>query len=73
MTTLWLSPLPDGCQLCGHPWEGRMFDANLRGLGWGNYCRDCFAAYGGRLGTGYGQRYDLRPVGEAKAWVKVDG
>lgn len=72
MTTLWLSPLDDACQSCNHPFESVMYDARLP-LGWGNYCHDCFAYFGGSLGTGKGQRYELKPYGDAKAWVKVAG
>lgn len=73
MKTLWLSPLEDECQACGGHFHGVMYDARLPGIGWGNYCNLCFIMAGGKLGTGFGQRYELQPHGEHKAWVKVAG
>ena len=71
MTTLWLSPLDDGCQLCGKPWRGVMYDASTS-LGWANICSSCFEDGKGPSHR-RGQRYELQPHGEAKAWVKVAG
>lgn len=68
--TYWLSPVPDGCQLCGKPFDGIMFDANLPGLGWGNYCKATFDRLGGRLGVGLGQRYELGADGK---WLCTGG
>jgi len=66
----WSSPLPDACQLTGKPFNGVMYDANLPGLGWGNFCFEAFDERGGKLGTGLGQKYRLQDDGR---WLKVAG
>ena len=67
--TTWLGPVPPACQLCGGAFRGTMYDANLRGVGWGNFCHPCFGEHSGRLGTGLGQRYELK----AGKWEKTSG
>lgn len=77
--TIWVSPLHD-CDACGQPFgteEGTtMFDARLpifRGA-WGNWCQTCFDNGGGRLGTGFGQRYALTNLTTGgRAWVLTHG
>ena len=66
----WAGPLSDGCQLSNRPFNGVMYDANLPGIGWGNWDEITFKACGGRLGTGFGQKYVQRPCGH---WEKVEG
>ena len=66
----WTSPLPKGCQLSGQPFGEMMYDANLPGIGWGNWCHDTFVAGGGKLGTGLGQKYVKQDNGR---WLKVEG
>ena len=66
----WLSPLEDKCQLYGIPFFGVMYDANLPGYGWGNYCEMAFWQRGGTLGTGRGQKYEKQSDGR---WLKVAG
>lgn len=67
----WTSPLPaTGCQLTNRPFNEVMYDANLPGIGWGNWCQETFDEYRGRLGTGLGQKYVLQDDGR---WLKVEG
>lgn len=66
----WTGPLPEACQLGGGPFNGVMYDANLPGIGWGNWCYETFRAAGGKLGTGFGQKYRLQDDGR---WLKVEG
>lgn len=71
LKTYWLSPLPaTGCQLRNKPFGGVMYDANLPGIGWGNWCQETFEQFGGKLGTGLGQKYVLQDDGR---WLKVEG
>ncbi len=66
----WLSPLTGNCQLCNGPYNKTMYDANLRGVGWGNFCHSCFTDHRGTLGTGRGQKYTKQADGR---WLKVGG
>lgn len=76
--TIWLSPL-NNCDVCkasfGEPDNAVMYDAALPGIGgaWGNVCEPCFKTLGGALGIGRGQRYDLLPYGDGKAWIATAG
>lgn len=67
MTTF--SPTPTHCDLCRRPLQSVMYDAAIRGQ-WGCVCPRCFAVYGGRLGTGLGQKYRRNTEG---VFVKVEG
>jgi hypothetical protein len=66
----WTGPLDKACQLTGKPFRGVMYDAKLPGYGWGNYCEAAFLKYGGQLGMGLGQKYQLQSDGK---WLKVAG
>jgi hypothetical protein len=66
----WLSEVPAGCQLSGKPFNGVMYDANLPGIGWGLWCYEAFEYHGGKLGTGFGQKYRRQDDGR---WLKVAG
>lgn len=65
----WEGSEPDQCQTCQRDYEGVMYDARLPLHGsWANICRRCFVAFGCRLGTGWGQKYEKQPDG---SWLKV--
>ena len=66
----WLSPVPEGCQLCSRPFLGIMYDARIRTGQWANMCSSCHRSYGVGLGLGRGQRYMLQKNGK---WLKVGG
>lgn len=66
----WCGPLSDNCQLSGKPFGDTMYDANLPGVGWGNFNEETFNSRGGRLGTGFGQKYEKQSDGR---WLKVAG
>lgn len=66
----WCGDPPPACQLSGAPFNGVMYDANLPGVGWGNFNEATFKRYGGRLGTGFGQKYEQQADGR---WKKVAG
>lgn len=61
---MWLSEVPDYCELCHGPFTGNVFfDACLRVGGrtiWGLVCAACHVRSGFGLGTGKGQKYDLK-------------
>lgn len=71
MATYYTNP-PADCQLCHADFKGVMFDARLPSLfnQWGNVCGHCFVECGGRLGTGWGQKYEKQSDGR---WLKVGG
>ncbi len=58
------------CQICRGPFNGVMYDSRTIVGQWGNICQGCFITHGTGLGTGLGQRYELR---EAGRWVKTAG
>lgn len=58
------------CDYCRGPFRGDvMYDASL-GIAWGNVCQRCFDALGCKLGTGFGQKYELQTNGK---WKKTKG
>lgn len=72
---VWISPV-NNCDLCDVPFgeDEPMYDANVGGHGqWGNVCGPCFNRNMCELGTGKGQKYELKRHGAGKAWVKVTG
>lgn len=72
-TVIWITPLDDECQLCSGSFNGIMYDASINGR-WGNICQTCFTSLRCKLGTGYGQRYELQNINNTqKAWVKTGG
>lgn len=49
-------------------------DGRTKGGPWANMCMSCWSTQGiGRLGTGYGQKYEKREVGGKARWLKVEG
>lgn len=69
--TIWIGQL-DGCNCCNKQFSKVtvMYDANLPRMGWGNWCHGCFTEYGGKLGTGRGQKYKRNADGK---FEKVEG
>jgi hypothetical protein len=65
----WAGPLADRCQLTGEAFNGVMYDARTP-QGWANIGQTAFDRFKCRLGTGYGQKYELRDCGH---WEKVGG
>lgn len=80
MLTIWTAPVTT-CDCCGGEFDGTLYDASVRMPAeprpiWGTVCGGCFKAYGGRLGLGRGQRYDLGTLPDdpqRKAWIKTAG
>lgn len=66
----WTGELEDSCQLCNKPFGYTMYDSVTPSGLWGNICDRCFGRYGGRIGTGFGQKYELQ---DDKRWLKVEG
>lgn len=70
----WVGSLSPECQLCDGPYNGIMYDSNIRVAphrrSWGNWCQKCHADHGGMLGTGLGQKYAQQEDGK---WLKVAG
>lgn len=49
---------PSCCDVCKQSIDSMLFDSYLPEIGtWANVCPECFEEYGGRLGTGMGQKY----------------
>lgn len=70
----WLSPL-GGFDDFGVPYDlepgGIMYDAKTRHGPWANMTPSSFHLEGcGRLGPGFGQKYQLQPD---KRWLKIEG
>jgi len=65
----WCGPLEPVCQISNKPYDGVMYDANTP-LGWANICQEVFDRYDCKLGTGFGQKYELQVDGR---WLKVSG
>jgi hypothetical protein len=66
----WLSPL-SGCDICSGSFEAVMYDAKTKQGPWGNMCQKCYVKHGvGRLGTGFGQKYEKQADGR---WLKTEG
>jgi len=56
----WLGSLPKKCEECGGTFtDGHFYDAPSRQGPWGLLCKRCWTNGGGKLGTGFGQRYDI--------------
>ncbi len=66
----WLSPL-DTIDDFGVPYGSVMYDAKTKMGPWANMGDASWAKYGiGKLGTGFGQRYQRQEDGR---WLKVEG
>lgn len=66
----WLSPMPEGCDICSTPFEEETFmiDGKTRYGTWGCMCVSCHLSVGCGLGTGLGQKYETEPP-----YYKVEG
>lgn len=73
---IYVNPV-NNCDLCNAEFDGSepMYDARLLPYStWANVCQDCFDNNGCKLGTGYGQKYELEELESgSKAWVKKEG
>ena len=61
----WLSRKPEKCDLCKTPLrppEKFFYDFRTQMGPWGCGCEECFDQYGVGLGTGKGQKYDLKTL-----------
>lgn len=61
----WLSKPPTSCDVCGDPIGETFYDMRTRSGPWACMCPRC-AMVGpgvGRVGTGFGQKYERRPDG----------
>lgn len=63
------------CQLCGGDLGTTMYDFRVPGYGaWASGCHSCFRSHGGRLGTGFGQKYVFKKTASGQpGWVKTEG
>jgi hypothetical protein len=67
----WIGQLEDECQICHKPFGGKMYDCKIGyTMFWGNICQHCFDEKRCKLGTGFGQRYELQ---KNKRWLKTGG
>lgn len=58
----WLSPAPTHCQLCEETLKGSFIDGRTRFGPWAIMCITCHLFDGAGLGTGHGQKYDLKTL-----------
>lgn len=66
----WITPLGSADDF-GIPFDKVMYDAKTRMGPWANMAPSSFRTYGlGRLGTGFGQKYEKQADGR---WLKVEG
>jgi hypothetical protein len=67
----WMGPLEDECNICHKPFGKVMYDCKIGyTMFWGNICRKCFVEKKCKLGTGFGQKYELQ---KSKRWLKTGG
>jgi hypothetical protein len=69
----WIGSPPQDCDICGATIGQVFFDAKVHICGnpiWGLVCNICFESYGGRLGLGLGQKFELSKDGHYR---KVEG
>lgn len=54
----WVGTPPSHCDICKTELGTEFYDFRVPTVGqWANGCKACFKRYGGRLGTGLGQKY----------------
>jgi transposase-like protein len=63
MARKWMGTTPTTCQACGATLvkAKAFYDAVIQGR-WGIICHACFTTYRCRLGTGAGQKYDMKTL-----------
>lgn len=63
----WMGARPTNCDLCGITLTQTFVDGRIQSGSWGILCAGCHRDDGCGLGTGNGQRYDLKTL------EKIDG
>lgn len=63
----WQGSKPTNCDLCTMPLKTTFVDGRTKMGPWGLLCPTCHASHGCGLGTGNGQKYDLKTL------VKLEG
>lgn len=60
----WRGDKPETCEMCGGNLGSVFYDAKIPSMSplWGLLCHSCFTAYGCKLGTGQGQKYDTKTL-----------
>ena len=72
MSSYWLSEPPETCDTCDTDITNTFIDGKTAMGPWAFLCPSCFH-FGpgtGRLGTGWGQKYEKQPDGK---WLKTAG
>lgn len=66
MATVWMGQVPEKCDTCGTPIDGKFYDAATKMGAWACMCPSCHALGPGRglLGPGKGQEYTRRADGK---------
>lgn len=62
MATVWMGPVPEKCDTCGTPIDGKFYDAATKMGPWACMCPSCHTL--GLLGPGKGQEYTRRSDGK---------
>lgn len=74
MARFWMGAAPEKCDICGVKIARVFVDGVTRDGRWGIMCPTCRIEEGRiKLGTGLGQKYEARGVGEGKVWEKTEG
>jgi hypothetical protein len=63
----WSGSNPINCDICHQPFAEVFIDSRTVYGRWGLLCKTCHSKYGTGLGTGRGQKYDL------KTMIKIEG
>jgi hypothetical protein len=73
MDVIYIGEVHD-CDMCSRELTTVFYDAKTIQGPWGKLDERCFRIYGVGLGTGRGQKYELRELPDlGRAWVKVAG
>lgn len=59
------------CDICDRDTKSAYVDGKTAGGPWANMCLKCHKMYGCGLGTGLGQKYEMKASDDQ--WVKVEG
>ena len=62
MVKKWMGKPPEKCDICRRKFGTVFYDARTRSGAWGCLCFHCFQRHGVGLGTGCGQKYDVKTL-----------
>ena len=72
MKNKWHGAIPTQCEVCGGKIKDEFIDGKTKVGFWANMCPACHKEFGVGLGTGKGQKYNVRKIkGGGTEWMKV--